>query len=76
MADEIKSMSSTLARQEYVIHNFKLNNSNQKAFFYICRVDIVGACIIAALNDGENGSAWQCENGRIEKLKIVDYPKF
>ncbi|XP_037044818.1 alcohol dehydrogenase 1-like [Bradysia coprophila] len=39
-------------------------------------VDIVGRCVIAALEDGENGSTWQCENGRIEKLNLVEYPKF
>jgi len=39
-------------------------------------VDIVAKCIIAALEDGENGSTWQCENDRIEKLKITEYPKF
>jgi len=38
--------------------------------------DIVGKCVINALDDGENGSTWQCENGRIEKINIVDYPKF
>ncbi|KAJ6633497.1 Alcohol dehydrogenase 1 [Pseudolycoriella hygida] len=39
-------------------------------------VDVVGKCVIAALDDGENGSTWQCENGRIEKLNIVEYPRF
>ncbi|KAG4077424.1 hypothetical protein HA402_002851 [Bradysia odoriphaga] len=39
-------------------------------------VDVVGRCVIAALEDGENGSTWQCENGRIEKLNLVEYPKF
>jgi len=39
-------------------------------------VDIVGKCVINALKDGENGSTWQCENDRIEKLKMTDYPNF
>jgi len=39
-------------------------------------VDVVGKCVIKALDDGENGSTWQCENGRIEKINIVEYQKF
>uniref|UniRef100_A0A336MRX3 CSON006124 protein n=1 Tax=Culicoides sonorensis TaxID=179676 RepID=A0A336MRX3_CULSO len=39
-------------------------------------VECVGKCVLEALDDGENGSTWQCENNRIEKLKIIDYPKF
>ncbi|XP_063698209.1 alcohol dehydrogenase-like [Culicoides brevitarsis] len=32
-------------------------------------VDCVGKCVLKALDDGENGSTWQCENNRIEKNK-------
>jgi len=39
-------------------------------------VDVVGACVVAALDDGENGSTWRCENNRIEKLKMFEYPNF
>jgi len=39
-------------------------------------VDVVGKCVIDALEDGENGSTWQCENGHIEKIHILEYPKF
>lgn len=39
-------------------------------------VNVVGKCVVQALEDGENGSTWQCENRRIEKLNISEYPKF
>lgn len=44
--------------------------------FCIFSVSVVGACVIAALDDGENGSTWRCASGRIEKLEIFEYPKF
>lgn len=74
MVDEVKLLCKNVTVQEYVtqfvIPKIAIYKTN------ISSVDIVGACVIAALDDGENGSTWQCDNGRIEKLKIFDYPTF
>uniref|UniRef100_A0A336KD69 CSON014230 protein n=1 Tax=Culicoides sonorensis TaxID=179676 RepID=A0A336KD69_CULSO len=38
--------------------------------------EIVAKCILTALEDNENGSVWQCENSRMEKLNIYNYNEF
>jgi len=36
---------------------------------------IVGQCVAEAVIDGENGSVWQVENNRIEKISIKPYER-
>lgn len=74
MVDEIKSICRNATSQRYDAYLFKILKI--KKYFGYFSVSVVGACVIAALDDGENGLTWRCENGRIEKLKIFEYPKF